>query len=253
MQSVGNYGEMFERNVGHGSPLKLERGLDLVIVDYLQLMSGRGRYDSRQQEISDISRSLKEMAKELDLPIVALSQLSRAPEGRSDKRPMLSDLREVFNTANQQNTAIYALDPRGLSTGEFDVSDSASIGIKESQDFLRATQDTLQILAANTDGRAIIATGSPFDPVTFVGVPLLLAAVAVGIAPAPLPKKLRSPSRSSRANWVVLKLNISKASRAKKRALCRLFQNSSKKRVYKLMPRNVRPKPLVISLSCRNP
>jgi hypothetical protein len=69
---------------------------------------------------------------------------------------MMSDLREVFNTANQHNTAIYALDPRGLSTGEFDVSDNASIGIKESQDFLRATQDTLQILAANTDGRAII-------------------------------------------------------------------------------------------------
>ena len=76
--------------------LKLERGLDLVIVDYLQLMQGRGRYDSRQQEISDISRSLKEMAKELQLPVVALSQLSRAPEQRStgEKRPQLSDLRE---------------------------------------------------------------------------------------------------------------------------------------------------------------
>jgi replicative DNA helicase len=76
--------------------LKLERGLDLIIVDYLQLMSGRGRYDSRQQEISDISRSLKEMAKELDVPILALSQLSRAPEQRSsgEKRPQLSDLRD---------------------------------------------------------------------------------------------------------------------------------------------------------------
>jgi replicative DNA helicase len=76
--------------------LKLERGLDLVIVDYLQLMRGRGRYDSRQQEISDISRSLKEMAKELHVPIIALSQLSRAPEqrGTGDKRPQLSDLRE---------------------------------------------------------------------------------------------------------------------------------------------------------------
>ncbi|HZN54438.1 MAG TPA: replicative DNA helicase [Candidatus Polarisedimenticolaceae bacterium] len=76
--------------------LKLERGLDLLIVDYLQLMSGRGRYDSRQQEISDISRSLKETAKELGIPILALSQLSRAPEqrGTGDKRPQLSDLRE---------------------------------------------------------------------------------------------------------------------------------------------------------------
>ncbi len=76
--------------------LKLERGCDLVIVDYLQLMQGRGRYESRQQEISEISRSLKEMAKELHIPILALSQLSRAPEQRStgEKRPQLSDLRE---------------------------------------------------------------------------------------------------------------------------------------------------------------
>ncbi len=76
--------------------LKLEHGLDLLLVDYLQLMRGRGRYDSRQQEISDISRSLKEIAKELDVPVVALSQLSRAPEqrGTGDKRPQLSDLRE---------------------------------------------------------------------------------------------------------------------------------------------------------------
>jgi replicative DNA helicase len=75
--------------------LKREKNLDLLIVDYLQLMRGRGRYESRQQEISDISRSLKELAKELDVPVVALSQLSRAPEQRGgDRRPQLSDLRE---------------------------------------------------------------------------------------------------------------------------------------------------------------
>ena len=76
--------------------LKRERGLDLLIVDYLQLMRARGRYDSRQQEISEISRSLKELAKELDIPVLALSQLSRAPEQRSGEghRPQLSDLRE---------------------------------------------------------------------------------------------------------------------------------------------------------------
>jgi len=76
--------------------LKAEHGLDIVFVDYLQLMSGRGRYESRQQEISDISRSLKEMAKELSVPVVAASQLSRAPEQRAggDRRPQLSDLRE---------------------------------------------------------------------------------------------------------------------------------------------------------------
>jgi replicative DNA helicase len=75
--------------------LKLERGLDLLVVDYLQLMSGRGQYESRQQEISDISRSLKEIAKEMSIPVLALSQLSRAPEQRTgDRRPQLSDLRE---------------------------------------------------------------------------------------------------------------------------------------------------------------
>jgi replicative DNA helicase len=74
--------------------LKLEHGLDLLIVDYLQLMQGRGRFENRQQELASISRSLKLLAKELDVPILALSQLSRAPEGRTDHRPQLSDLRE---------------------------------------------------------------------------------------------------------------------------------------------------------------
>lgn len=73
---------------------KLEQDLKLVIIDYLQLMSGSGRTDSRQQEISDISRSLKGLARELNVPVVALSQLSRQVEQRPDHRPMLSDLRE---------------------------------------------------------------------------------------------------------------------------------------------------------------
>ena len=74
--------------------LKAEHGLDLVIIDYLQLMQGRGRFENRNQEIASISRSLKALAKELDVPVMALSQLSRAPESRGDKRPQLSDLRE---------------------------------------------------------------------------------------------------------------------------------------------------------------
>ena len=74
---------------------KLEHDLKLVIIDYLQLMSGSGRNsDSRQQEISEISRSLKALARELNVPVIALSQLSRAVEQRPDHRPMLSDLRE---------------------------------------------------------------------------------------------------------------------------------------------------------------
>ena len=73
---------------------KLEHDLKMIIIDYLQLMSGSGRSDSRQQEISDISRSLKALARELGVPVLALSQLSRAVEQRPDHRPMLSDLRE---------------------------------------------------------------------------------------------------------------------------------------------------------------
>ena len=73
---------------------KLEHNLSIIIIDYLQLMSGRGKSESRQQEISDISRSLKSLARELNVPVVALSQLSRAVEQRPDHRPMLSDLRE---------------------------------------------------------------------------------------------------------------------------------------------------------------
>ena len=73
---------------------KLEHDLKLIIIDYLQLMSGSGRSDSRQQEISEISRSLKGLARELNVPIIALSQLSRAVEQRPEHRPMLSDLRE---------------------------------------------------------------------------------------------------------------------------------------------------------------
>lgn len=74
--------------------LKMEKGLDLIVVDYLQLMTDGGRTDSRQQEISNISRGLKAMARELDCPVMALSQLSRAPELRTDHRPIMSDLRE---------------------------------------------------------------------------------------------------------------------------------------------------------------
>ena len=74
--------------------MKLENDISMVIIDYLQLMSGSGRSDSRQQEISEISRSLKALARELNMPVIALSQLSRAVEQRPDHRPMLSDLRE---------------------------------------------------------------------------------------------------------------------------------------------------------------
>jgi replicative DNA helicase len=74
--------------------LKSEHGLHMVIIDYIQLMQGRGRFENRTLELASISRSMKGLAKELSVPIVVLSQLSRAPESRSDHRPQLSDLRE---------------------------------------------------------------------------------------------------------------------------------------------------------------
>src|SRR5699024_10714922 len=74
--------------------MKVEKGLDLIVIDYPQLMQMSSRSESRQQEISAISRNLKAIAKELEVPVIALSQLSRAPELRTDHRPILSDLRE---------------------------------------------------------------------------------------------------------------------------------------------------------------
>jgi len=105
--------------------LKLEKGLGLIVVDYLQLMSGVGRAESRQQEISEISRSLKAIAREMDAPLVALSQLSRAPESRADHRPMLSDMRE--SGAIEQDADVVAF----LYRDEYYHPDTEKHGIAE--------------------------------------------------------------------------------------------------------------------------
>jgi len=91
--------------------LYAEHGLDLIIIDYMQLMTGSsgstGRNENRQQEISYISRSLKSLARELNVPVIALSQLSRAVEARTDKRPMLSDLRESGSIEQDADVVLF--------------------------------------------------------------------------------------------------------------------------------------------------
>jgi len=96
--------------------LKAEQKLGLVIIDYLQLVSGRGRSESRQQEISEISRSLKAMAKELDVPVMALSQLSRAVESRQPPRPQLSDLRESGAIEQDADVVVFLYRPAFYKT-----------------------------------------------------------------------------------------------------------------------------------------
>ena len=87
--------------------LKYEHNLGLIVVDYLQLMAVKGRTENRQQEISEISRSLKLMARELDVPVIALSQLSRAVETRSDRRPLMADLRDSGSIEQDADTVSF--------------------------------------------------------------------------------------------------------------------------------------------------
>jgi replicative DNA helicase len=87
--------------------LKMEKGLDLLVVDYLQLVGSQGRFENRTQEVSYISRGLKSIAKELRVPVLALSQLSRAPEQRLGQRPQLSDLRESGSIEQDADVVIF--------------------------------------------------------------------------------------------------------------------------------------------------
>ena len=98
--------------------LKAEKGLDLLIVDYLQLATGHGRFENRTQEVSFISRGLKGIAKELNIPVLALSQLSRAPEQRSGEAPQLWHLRESGSIEQDADVVIFIFRERRGTDGE---------------------------------------------------------------------------------------------------------------------------------------
>ena len=117
--------------------LKAEFGLGLVIVDYLQLVTGAGRVENRQQELSAISRSMKGLAKELSCPVVALSQLSRAPEARTDRRPQLSDLRECVTG----DTLVVLADGRRIPIADLVGQTPEVLAVSAEQRIVRATSD----------------------------------------------------------------------------------------------------------------
>ena len=101
--------------------LKQRHDLRMVVIDYLQLMSSPRRVENRQQEVSEMSRSLKLLAKEIDVPVIALSQLNRGPEQRTDKRPLLSDLRESGCLTGDDVVILLHRDARGYSQRHADL------------------------------------------------------------------------------------------------------------------------------------
>ena len=140
---------------GKARRLKAERGLDLLIVDYLQLMQGRSDSESRQQEISDISRSLKALAKELNVPVVALSQLSRAVEARKPPIPMLADLRECVTG----ETLVILTDGRRVPVKDLVDSSPDVLAVSEEGRVIHAQSDKVWGVGRRPIFRVRLASG----------------------------------------------------------------------------------------------
>jgi replicative DNA helicase len=111
--------------------LKAEAGLGLLVIDYLQLMAGSGRQENRQQEVSQISRNLKALARELEVPVIALSQLSRGPEQRTDHRPQLSDLRDSGSIEQDADLVMFLYRPKYYSSSGMDADGNSLEGKAE--------------------------------------------------------------------------------------------------------------------------
>ncbi len=142
--------------------LKAEFGLGLVIVDYLQLVTSAGRTENRQQELSAISRSMKGLAKELGCPVIALSQLSRAPEARTDRRPQLSDLRECVTG----DTLVVLADGRRVPIADLVGETPEVLAVSPGQRVVRAASDQVWMVGRRpvfdvhlASGRRVRATG----------------------------------------------------------------------------------------------
>ena len=135
--------------------LQAEHGLNLLCVDYIQLMTGRGRFENRTLELASISRSLKGLAKELNVPIVVLSQLSRAPESRSDHRPQLSDLRECVTG----DTLVCLTDGRRVPIADLVGQTPEVWSVSPGGRFLRARSDAVWRVGVRPVTRVRLASG----------------------------------------------------------------------------------------------
>ena len=135
--------------------LQAEHGLHLLVVDYIQLMTGRGRFENRTLELASISRSIKGLAKELNVPIIVLSQLSRAPEARSDHRPQLSDLRECVTG----DTLVCLTDGRRVPICSL-VGQTPSVwAINQDRRLVEATSDKVWKVGVRAVSRIRLASG----------------------------------------------------------------------------------------------
>jgi replicative DNA helicase len=147
--------------------VKAEHATGLLVIDYLQLLKAGGRYESRQQEMTEICRSLKSLAKELEIPIVALSQLSRAVEAREDKKPQLADLRESGAIEQDADLVAFIYRPgyyKALKTPEAEENYEAEIIVAKQRN---GPTDTVPLIFRREYMRfenAETTRTAPFDP-----------------------------------------------------------------------------------------